>query len=62
MAAVSFSVGADTLGGSALLIFAPAALITAILWSALRQATVLGGAVEGTIDLRSPTTQIDVLI
>lgn len=38
MAVVAFWVGADTIGGSAILIWVPAACITAVYWSRLRDA------------------------
>ena len=36
LAAVAFWIGADTIGGAALLMWVPAAVITAVLWSQLR--------------------------
>lgn len=39
MAAVAFYIGADTIGGSAILIWVPAACITAVYWSRLRVTT-----------------------
>jgi uncharacterized membrane protein len=58
LAAVAFWVGADTIGGAAILIWVPAACITAVYWSSLR-ARAPGGAVTKVdrTDLDASTPQ-----
>ena len=46
MAVVAFVIGADAIGGSAFLMWVPAALVTAVYWSTLRPGTGPGSALE----------------
>jgi uncharacterized membrane protein len=54
-AGIAFSVGEDTLGGAAVLIAVPAALVTAVLWSNLRpRATPVVGRGTGSAATTEP--------
>ena len=50
LAVVAFVIGADTVGGSALLMWIPAAAITAVYWTTLRDVEAAGSGHRGSGD------------
>jgi hypothetical protein len=52
MAVVAFVIGADAIGGSAFLMWVPAALVTAVYWSTLRPAAGSGAQHDRQVDER----------
>jgi uncharacterized membrane protein len=59
LAAVAFYVGADTIGGAAILIWVPAAVMTAVHWSSLRLHRAQPAAADGAataVDAGAPTS------
>jgi uncharacterized membrane protein len=50
LAVVAFVIGADAVGGSALLMWIPAAAITAVYWSTLREVEAAGSGQRGSGD------------
>jgi hypothetical protein len=50
LAVVAFVIGADAVGGSALLMWIPAAAITAVFWTTLREVDGAGSELRGSRD------------